>query len=81
MFKFPTPEQVRFRMAVVLMLCFAVLLWLPTLDFFFGMDYAQQPTENRALARRDAADHGSGLHCSRRHSLPGRKAQRISRRR
>ena len=51
MFKCPTPEQVKLRMAVVLMLCFGVLLWLPTLDFFFGLDQTQKPDENRAIAK------------------------------
>lgn len=51
MFKFPTPEQVKFRMAVVLMICFGVLLWLPTVDSFFGFDHSPQPNENRALAK------------------------------
>ncbi len=37
-------------MAVVLILCFGVLLWLPTADHFLKLDYAPQPNENRALA-------------------------------
>ena len=44
------PEQFKRNTAVTLIVCLFVLLWLPTLDYFFGLDHSQQPTENRALA-------------------------------
>jgi hypothetical protein len=34
----------------LLILVFAVLIWLPTADSFTGMDITRQPSENRALA-------------------------------
>ena len=34
----------------LLILVFAVLIWLPTADSFNGMDITRQPSENRALA-------------------------------
>lgn len=45
------PEQFRRNTAVALIACLLVLLWLPALDYFFGLDHSPQPTENRALAK------------------------------
>ncbi len=36
-------------MAVVMIVCFLGLIWLPTADHFFGLDHAQKPNENRPL--------------------------------
>lgn len=47
----PLSEQFQHNTAVALIVCFLVLLWLPTLDFFFGLDRTPQPNENRALTR------------------------------
>ena len=36
----------------LLIFVFALLLWLPTLDYFIGVDRSKPPQENRLLAPR-----------------------------
>jgi alginate O-acetyltransferase complex protein AlgJ len=47
----PPASPVMKRANVVLVVLFAVLLTLPTLDAFLRIDLAHQPSENRSLAR------------------------------
>ena len=46
----PTSRTRAFWNAVTIV-CFAGLLWLPTLDYFFKLDHARASDENRLPAR------------------------------
>lgn len=49
--KFPSPEKIRNGVSILLIAAFLALIWLPTLDSFFGLDKAPTPNEKRAPAK------------------------------